>query len=422
MTFDDDIPSGHEDSDGDVFYDASPSYEQFEVVAVTKNPSGDEQVLTTVDVSSELEPLRSEQARAERQAILESGPVELDASDVKYANYRDKFLYAPLNAIKKTFEATTQYYQRYFVTGTHIPQTHKSPFPALNVFRRNEAVATDMIYASTPAVATDGIKHAQLFVGKQSLVADVYGIKSDKHFIRALWDNIRNRGAMDTLMSDSAKAEISEKIQDVCRYLFIKERQSEPKYQHQNPCERRWQNIKHNTTHMMNRFFVPAFCWLLALNYVVYVMNHTAVESLQWRTPIEVLTGQTPDISPILQYRFFEDVYYRNYYAPNTVGGDNERAAWFVGFAENVGHSMTYRVLSKETMELLSVSSLRRAAEGRNLRADDRARLALLGRGLDLNGMKLQQDADGNYVSLDNPEFAFVPSTAENDGRPPPIH
>jgi hypothetical protein len=222
-------------------------------------------------------------------------------------------------------------------------------------------------------------------------------------------------------MSDSAKAEISEKIQDVCRYLFIKERQSEPKYQHQNPCERRWQNIKHNTTHMMNRFFVPAFCWLLALNYVVYVMNHTAVESLQWRTPIEVLTGQTPDISPILQYRFFEDVYYRNYYAPNTIGGDNERAAWFVGFAENVGHSMTYRVLSKETMELLSVSSLRRAAEGRNLRADDRARLALLGRGLDLNGMKLQQDADGNYVSLDNPEFAFVPSTVENDGRPPPI-
>ena len=59
-------------------------------------------------------------------------------------------------------------------------------------------------------------------------------------------------------------------------------------------------------------------------------------------------------------------MYYRNYYAPKGLGADDERAAWFVGFAENVGHSMTYRVLSKETMELLSVSSLRRAADGRN--------------------------------------------------------
>lgn len=78
-----------------------------------------------------------------------------------------------------------------------------------------------MIYAVEPAIGTDGVKNAQLFVSKESLVGDVYSIKMDKSFIRALWDNIRYRGAMDTLMSDSAKSEISEKIQDVCRYLMI---------------------------------------------------------------------------------------------------------------------------------------------------------------------------------------------------------
>ena len=107
----------------------------------------------------------------------------MDKSEVKYANYLPNFLFAPLPAIKRTFEATTQYYQRLYTTGTYLSKTFHSPFPALNVFRRKEPVATDMIYAVEPAIGTDGVKNAQLFVGKESLVGDVYGIKTDKSFI-----------------------------------------------------------------------------------------------------------------------------------------------------------------------------------------------------------------------------------------------
>ena len=43
-----------------------------------------------------------------------------------------------------------------------------------------------------------------------TLVCDAYGIKSTKQFINILSDNIRKRGAMDTLISDGGKYEISQ--------------------------------------------------------------------------------------------------------------------------------------------------------------------------------------------------------------------
>ena len=72
----------------------------------------------------------------------------------------------------------------------------KSRNPALNVPRRHEAAATDTVYSDTSAVDS-GVKQAQLFVGKESLVSDIYLMRSGKQFVNTLEDNIQNRGAMD---------------------------------------------------------------------------------------------------------------------------------------------------------------------------------------------------------------------------------
>ena len=65
-----------------------------------------------------------------------------------------------------------------------------------------------------------------------TLVCDAYGIKSTKLFINTLSDNIRKRGAMDTLISDGGKYEISKQVTDLLRSLFIQDYQSEPYHQH----------------------------------------------------------------------------------------------------------------------------------------------------------------------------------------------
>ena len=66
----------------------------------------------------------------------------------------------------------------------------KSRNPAVNVPRRHEPVATDTIFSDIPAVDS-GVKQGQVFVGRDSLVADVYPMKSGKQFVNKLEDNIR---------------------------------------------------------------------------------------------------------------------------------------------------------------------------------------------------------------------------------------
>ena len=125
----------------------------------------------------------------------------------------------------------------------HLEQHYRSPFPALNVKRRDEPVATDTVYADTPDIE-HGYTAAQFYVGTISLVGDVYGVKTDKQFLQTLQDNVRRRGAPNKLVSDRAQAEVSSAVQDYLRWLLIDDWQSEPHRQNQNPAERRYQVIK----------------------------------------------------------------------------------------------------------------------------------------------------------------------------------
>ena len=93
-------------------------------------------------------------------------------------------------------------------TQDYIKKHFKSCNPVFNIPRHSEAVATDTIFSDTPAV-DDGSTMAQFFCGHDTLVCDAYGIKSTKQLINTLSDNIRKRGAMDTLISDGGKYEIS---------------------------------------------------------------------------------------------------------------------------------------------------------------------------------------------------------------------
>ena len=78
---------------------------------------------------------------------------------------------------------------------------------------------------------------AQFFVGKDTLVCDAYGIKSQKKFINTLYDKIKTRGAMNTMITDGGKYEISKKVADLLRSIFIKQYESEPYQQHENKTE-----------------------------------------------------------------------------------------------------------------------------------------------------------------------------------------
>ena len=198
---------------------------------------------------------------------------------------------------------------------------------------RNEDVATDMVYSDTPAI-DNGSKAAQIFVGCQSMTVDAYGVKTDKQFVKTLEDNIRTRGAMKRLISDRAQAEVSNKVLDIIRTLSIGWWQSEPHQQHQNPAERKYQQVKSMVNTILDYTGAPAFTWLLALTYVCFILNHTMCHSID-AVPLQQLTGSTPDISPLLRFWYWEPVYYK-VDDSDYPSESRERKGRFVGIAEHV--------------------------------------------------------------------------------------
>jgi hypothetical protein len=113
---------------------------------------------------------------------------------------------------------TTQYSR--LPTGTTLKRPLKSPNPALNVTCRNEPVACDIHYVAVP-VNDDGSIAAVIFVGTDTQVTDVYGIKSDKQFANTLEDNTIYCGAPHKLISDSAQVIIGNKVQNILCTLRI---------------------------------------------------------------------------------------------------------------------------------------------------------------------------------------------------------
>ena len=278
------------------------------------------------------------------------------------------FGWASAEHVERTFSATTQMGRLSNVI--HLKKQYRSPNPALNVHRRREPVATDYVYADVPAI-DNGSMGAQIFIGTESEVCDVQGLKSPSQFVNSLEDNIRKHGAMDKLISNRAQTEIGKRALDILRALFISSWQSEPHQQQHNPAERKYQTLKRYTNTILNHTGAPAYTWLLCLTYVCFLLNRLACQSLQWHTPLEALDGSTPDISPLLHFSFWDPVDYKlddsDFPSESTEG----RGRW-VGVAEHVGHAMTYKILTDDTTKVIYRSNVRSALtkSDRNKRVD----------------------------------------------------
>ena len=88
-----------------------------------------------------------------------------------------------------------------------------------------------------------------------------------------------------------------------------------------------------------------------------FVLNHCATPALNYQVPLQVLTGQVPDISLLLAFAWYEPVYYKvddSSFPSDTV----EKRGRFVGVAENVGHIMTFRILTDDTRKIIPRSNV----------------------------------------------------------------
>ena len=279
---------------------------------------------------------------------------------------RPFFAWLGLTIIEKTFNNTTQMAR--MPNEETLRRHFRSPNPATNVPRRNECVATDTIFSDAPAIDS-GATCSQTYIGLHTRVRDNYGMKREAMFVNTLKDNTRNRGAPTALLSDNAQSETSQRVLDILRAYMIMNFHSEAYQQFQNYAERGIQTVKNHTNLLLDRTGAPAFLWLECVNYVCYVLNHTWCEVAD-AIPLQLLTGQTIDISALLRFHWCQEVCFRpedNHFPSQSP----ELKGRIVGVATNVGHILTYRVHHEASGRILCRSNLRPVSSDRpNLRLD----------------------------------------------------
>ena len=122
----------------------------------------------------------SSMAISPSQTPFQANKHQFKSATPDFDKYRPYFGWVNADTIRDTFKHTTQWGASVCIFP--MKRYLKSRNPALNVPRRHEAVATDTVYSDTPAVDS-GVKQAQRFVGKDSLVSDIYPMRSGKQFV-----------------------------------------------------------------------------------------------------------------------------------------------------------------------------------------------------------------------------------------------
>ena len=103
--------------------------------------------------------------------------------------------------------------------------------------------------------------------------------------------------------------------------------------------------------------------------YVCFILNILSTASLDWKTPYQVLYGQTPDISEVFQFEFWEPVYFAtgeqldSDSKPSFPSTSHEKTGRFVGFAESVGDKFCYKILTDDTQRIIYRSAVRSARD-----------------------------------------------------------
>ena len=174
---------------------------------------------------------------------------------------------------------------------------------------------------------------------------------------QSLWQFIRDFGVPEQLTSDGASKQTGSKtefMQNVRKYE-IQHHVSEPHRPQQNRAESVIREVKRRWFRQMTKRRVPKQFWDYGIIWVCEVMSLTANLSfaLEGRTPVEQLTGKTPDVSEYLDFGFYDWVWYKN----NAGVGDNMFGRW-LGVSHRVGNLMLYwiltnhgRVISRTTVQ-----------------------------------------------------------------------
>ena len=107
---------------------------------------------------------------------------------------------------------------------------------------------------------------------------------------------------------------------------------------------------------LMFKYLIPKWFWDYVGLYTCNIHNLTASTLLDNRTPKEVVTGNTPDISEYTEFHIYQPCYYFN--SADTFPNDKECLGRWLGVSHRVGQGLCYFVVNNNG-QVISNSTVR---------------------------------------------------------------
>ena len=246
-----------------------------------------------------------------------------------------------IEAATRTIEQTTQLAVRDF-THTTGGRRLKPTSYQLKHRRLNVAMYTDTVYFGTKSIRQ--FTCAQLFCTDFQW-AGFYPLREARDAHMSLDSLFQNVGVPSTMIPDNARNLTHGEFAKQCRRAHCLIKPVEAYFPNLNIAEHIIREFRRDMLRIFRATNAPAIFWCYLGQYVSYVRSHTAhnIQLLQGETPQARLLGDTPDISFISEFAWFDWVWY---ITPPMKDDSFRSLGRYLGPSSDIGEAMAAYVLN----------------------------------------------------------------------------
>ncbi len=316
-----------------------------------------------------------------------------------------------LDVATKTLRVTTQ--QGIRRLDSNLTRRFRTRQTHLRYSHVRTDVFSDTLFSDVKSAR--GYTCGQLFVTAQDF-AEFYPMRNKSEAPYKLDLFCKSYGLPQTLITDNALEETKGEWEKVVKEYLLKQRTTEPYSGWQNRAELEIRELMKHHRRIMHRNRCPESLWCYGMEYTKSIRQLAAKPNLDWRTPMEVLTGETPDCTEYIEFDFYGWVKYKEH--KSKTGNDISLGRW-LGVAHDIGQAMTYWIL-KENGEVVARSTVRPITP-EELRDDEEKEhrknfmLTLKQHVGDFNPELINTDASTTNDELQDPLFNDDEDTTEDD-------
>jgi hypothetical protein len=254
------------------------------------------------------------------------------------------------NLAEATVKATTQSFIR---ANLHpIDRRYRTKNLSLKYNTLHYRFTSDTFFSSTPSILRNTC--AQLFMSDFGF-GKICPQRLKSEAGASLQEFLQDVGIPRHLHTDNAKEMTLGTWARVCKDAGIKTTTTEAHSPWQNRTEVEIRELKRHVRRLMERTNSPRPLWDFCSMYIMDLRNRLVrpLSQLQGRTPYELLTGNTPDISEFLEYEWYQPVWY---YDLAPFPQQRKRIARWIGIAHRIGQAMCYWLLPESGIPIARTS------------------------------------------------------------------